>query len=266
MKQVNATVVSIVVPVCNEARQIADLMRRLQQAPLPPLMKREIIVVDDASTDGTCEFLREMPCTANLEVIFHERNRGKGAAIRTALEAARGDFVLIQDADLEYDPNDYPALLTPLAQNQANVVYGVRPDRPERGFAYYFGAKLMTTVTNLLFRAGIHDEATCYKAFRRSLLRGIKLNCKRFEFCPEVTAKVSRLGERIYEVPISYHPRTRAEGKKIRWIDGIAALWALFRYRLEPQSWFVIPAFDTAPEPGKTVQEDEPRARAAAAR
>jgi dolichol-phosphate mannosyltransferase len=192
MKQVNATVVSIVVPVCNEARQIADLMRRLQQAPLPPLMKREIIVVDDASTDGTCEFLREMPCTANLEVIFHERNRGKGAAIRTALEAARGDFVLIQDADLEYDPNDYPALLTPLAQNQANVVYGVRPDRPERGFAYYFGAKLMTTVTNLLFRAGIHDEATCYKAFRCSLLRGIRLNCERFEFCPEVTAKVRK--------------------------------------------------------------------------
>jgi glycosyltransferase involved in cell wall biosynthesis len=266
MKQIDATVVSIVVPVCNEVRQIADLMRRMQQAPLPPFMKKEIIVVDDASTDGTREFLREMPCTANLKVIFHERNRGKGAAIRTALEAARGDFVLIQDADLEYDPEDYPALLTPLAHNQANVVYGVRPDRPERGFACYFGAKVMTAVTNLLFRAGIHDEATCYKAFRRSLLRGIKLNCERFEFCPEVTAKVSRLGERIHEVPISYHPRTRAEGKKIRWIDGVAALCALFRYRLEPQSWFVIPAFDEGPGTGKTLEEDKPQARAAAAR
>jgi hypothetical protein len=117
-----------------------------------------------------------------------------------------------------------------------------------------------------LFHAGIHDEATCYKAFRRSLLRGIKLNCERFEFCPEVTAKVSRLGERIHEVPISYYPRTKAEGKKIRWIDGVAALWALFRYRLEPQSWFVIPGFDAAPETGKTVQEDKPQARAAAAR
>ena len=198
-------------------------------------------------------------------MLFHDRNRGKGAAIRTALQAARGDFVLIQDADLEYDPNDYPKLLTPLAQNQANVVYGVRPERPERGFAYYFGAKLMTAITNLLFRAGIHDEATCYKAFRRSLLSQIQLNCERFEFCPEVTAKVCRLGEKIHEVPISYTPRTAAEGKKIRLIDGFAALRALFRYRVEPLARFVIPE-PLGAEPVHELEEAKPRARAASAR
>ena len=258
------TTVSIIVPVCNEVRQIAELMRRIRQAPLPVNMKKQVIVVDDGSTDGTRKLLQELPRQSDVEILFHERNQGKGAAIRTALEAAHGDFVLIQDADLEYDPNDYPALLEPLVQDQANVVYGVRPERPERGFAYYFGAKLMTVVTNLLFRADIHDEATCYKAFRRSLLSRIRLQCERFEFCPEVTAKVCRLGEKIHEVPISYTPRTAAEGKKIRLIDGFAALRALFRYRIEPLASFVIPE-PLAAGPAQEFEQPKPRARAASA-
>ena len=146
--------------------------------------------------------------------MFHEKNYGKGAAIRTALAYARGEYVLIQDSDLEYDPQDYPKLLRPLESGVANVVYGVRPDRPERGLRFFLGAKLLTHLTNLLYRAGIHDEATCYKVVRRSLLAQLQLRCHRFEFCPEVTAKLCRMGEKIAEVPISYHPRRPWKGKR----------------------------------------------------
>src|SRR5207302_3989352 len=166
-----------------------------------------------------------------LTLVFHERNYGKAAAIRTALAYARGEYVLIQDSDLEYDPQDYPALLLPLEQRQANVVYGVRPDRPERGLRFFLGAKLLTHLTNLLYGAGIHDEATCYKVFRRSLISQIDLQCQRFEFCPEVTAKLSRMGEKIAEVPSSYMPRPSSEGKKIRHADGWLASWTWLRYR-----------------------------------
>src|SRR5271170_7349128 len=153
----------------------------------------------------------------------------------TALANARGEYVLIQDSDLEYDPQDYPALLRPLEQRQANVVYGVRPDRPERGLRFFLGAKLLTHLANLLYGAGIHDEATCYKVFRRPLLTQLHLQCRRFEFCPEVTAKLSRMGEKIAEVPISYHPRSAVEGKKIRHSDGWVAIWTLIRYRFVPR-------------------------------
>jgi dolichol-phosphate mannosyltransferase len=219
--------VSVIVPVYNEAAHVDELLRAIHASPV----KKEIIVVDDGSTDGTREKLRTMPLANDVTVVFHEKNCGKGAAIRTALQYARGEYVLIQDSDLEYDPQDYPALLRPLVQRQANVVYGVRPDRPERGLRFFLGAKLLTHLTNLLYGARIHDEATCYKVFRRSLVAQIDLECHRFEFCPEVTAKLCRMGEKIAEVPIAYAPRSTGEGKKIRHSDGWLAIWTLFRYR-----------------------------------
>ncbi|MFY9912608.1 MAG: glycosyltransferase family 2 protein [Candidatus Sulfotelmatobacter sp.] len=219
--------VSVIVPVYNEVAHVDELMQAIHASPV----KKEIIIVDDGSTDGTRDKLRSMPLTDDITVIFHEKNCGKGAAIRSALRYARGEYVLIQDSDLEYDPRDYAALLQPLQQNRANVVYGVRPDRPERGLRFFLGAKFLTHLTNLLYGAGIHDEATCYKVFRRSLISQIDLQCQRFEFCPEVTAKLCRRGEKIAEVPISYTPRSTGEGKKIRYADGWLAIWTLLRYR-----------------------------------
>ncbi len=218
---------SVIVPVYNEVAHVDELMQAIHASPV----KKEIIIVDDGSTDGTRDKLRSMPLTDDITVIFHEKNCGKGAAIRSALRYARGEYVLIQDSDLEYDPRDYAALLQPLQQNRANVVYGVRPDRPERGLRFFLGAKFLTHLTNLLYGAGIHDEATCYKVFRRSLISQIDLQCQRFEFCPEVTAKLCRRGEKIAEVPISYTPRSTGEGKKIRYADGWLAIWTLLRYR-----------------------------------
>ncbi len=226
--------VSVLVPVYNEAAHVDELLRAIHASPV----KKEIIIVDDGSTDGTREKLRTMALADDVTVVFHEKNYGKGAAIRTALAYARGEYILIQDSDLEYDPQDYAALLRPLEQGQAEVVYGVRPDRPERGLRFFLGAKLLTHLTNLLYGAGIHDEATCYKVFRRSLLAQISLQCHRFEFCPEVTAKLCRMGKPIAEVPVSYTPRSAGEGKKIRHSDGWLAIWTLLRYRFSRRaSW-----------------------------
>jgi dolichol-phosphate mannosyltransferase len=218
--------VSVIVPVYNEIAHVDELLQAIHASPV----KKEVIIVDDGSTDGTREKLQVMPLANDVTVVFHERNCGKGAAIRTALQYARGEYVLIQDSDLEYDPQDYPALLRPLEQHEANVVYGVRPDRPERGLRFFLGAKLLTHLTNLLYGAGIHDEATCYKVFRRSLISQIDLQCRRFEFCPEVTAKLCRMREKIAEVPVAYVPRSAGEGKKIRHADGWLAIWTLFRH------------------------------------
>jgi dolichol-phosphate mannosyltransferase len=223
--------VSVIVPVYNEAAHVDEILQAIHASPV----KKEIIIVDDGSTDGTREKLQALPPIDDVTVVFHERNCGKGAAIRTALSYARGEYVLIQDSDLEYDPQDYPALLRPLEEGKANVVYGVRPDRPERGLRFFLGAKLLTHLTNLLYGAGIHDEATCYKVFRRSVVARIELHCRRFEFCPEVTAKLCRLGEEIAEVPVSYNPRSAVEGKKIRHADGLLAIWTLIRYRFLPR-------------------------------
>ena len=223
--------VSVIVPVYNEAAHVDELVQAIHASPV----KKEIIIVDDGSTDGTREKLQALPPVDDVTIVFHEKNYGKGAAIRTALAYARGEYVLIQDSDLEYDPQDYPALLRPLDEGRANVVYGVRPDRPERGLRFFLGAKLLTHLTNFLYGAGIHDEATCYKVIRRSLLDRMQLQCRRFEFCPEVTAKLCRSGERIAEVPISYHPRSAVEGKKIRHSDGWQAIWTLIRYRFVPR-------------------------------
>lgn len=223
--------VSVIVPVYNEVENLDDLLRAVVASPV----KKEIIVVDDGSTDGTREKLRALPAIDELTILFHERNCGKGASIRTALAHARGEYVLIQDSDLEYDPSDYPALLAPLESGEANVVYGVRPDRPERGLRFFLGAKFLTHLTNLLYGADIHDEATCYKVLRRSVLAQMELECRRFEFCPEVTAKLCRMHEKIAEVPISYHPRSAIQGKKIRHADGWLAIWTLIRYRFLPR-------------------------------
>ncbi len=219
--------VSVIVPVYNEVAHVDELLQSIHASPV----KKEIIIVDDGSTDGTREKLQAMPLANDVTVVFHEKNYGKGAAVRTALQYARGEYILIQDSDLEYDPQDYPALLRPLVERQANVVYGVRPDRPERGLRFFLGAKLLTHLTNLLYGAGIHDEATCYKVFRRSLIAQIDLQCRRFEFCPEVTAKLCCMSEKIAEVPIAYTPRSSSEGKKIRHADGWLAIWTLLRYR-----------------------------------
>src|SRR5271168_2043406 len=223
--------VSVIVPVYNEVAHVDELLQAIHASPV----KKEIIIVDDGSSDGTREKLLAMPLADDVTMVFHERNCGKGAAIRTGLAYARGEYILIQDSDLEYDPQDYPALLRPLEQRQANVVYGVRPDRPERGLRFFLGAKLLTHLANLLYGAGIHDEATCYKVFRRSLIEQVDLQCRRFEFCPEVTAKLCRMGEKIAEVPINYAPRTAGEGKKIRHSDGWLAIWTLIRYRFTPR-------------------------------
>src|SRR5258706_15881872 len=219
--------VSVIVPVYNEAAHVDELLQAIHASPV----KKEIIIVDDGSTDGTREKLQALPPMDDLTVVFHEKNCGKGAAIRTALDYARGEYVLIQDSDLEYDPQDYAALLQPLEEGKANVVYGVRPDRPERGLRFFLGAKLLTHLANILYGAGIHDEATCYKVIRRSLIAQIDLECQRFEFCPEVTAKLSRMGEKIAEVPVAYTPRSAGEGKKIRHADGWLAIWTLLRHR-----------------------------------
>jgi dolichol-phosphate mannosyltransferase len=236
--------VSVVVPVYNEVAHLEDLLRAVLASPA----KKEIIIVDDGSTDGTREKLQNLGRMENVGIVFHEKNYGKGASIRTALNYARGEYVLIQDSDLEYDPRDYPALLRPLQEGTTNVVYGVRPDRPERGLRFFLGAKLLTHLTNFLYRAGIHDEATCYKVFRRSTLTQIQLRCRRFEFCPEVTGKLCRMGERIAEVPIHYNPRSADEGKKIRHSDGWLAIWTLIRYRFtRRRSWLLRDSRPLAP-------------------
>lgn len=237
--------VSVIVPVYNEAAHVDELLRAIHASPV----KKEIVIVDDGSTDGTRDKLRALPPSENVTVVFHERNCGKGAAIRTALAYARGEYILIQDSDLEYDPQDYPALLRPLEEGKANVVYGVRPDRPERGLRFFLGAKLLTHLTNLLYGAGIHDEATCYKVVRRSVMERVQLECHRFEFCPEVTAKLCRMGEKIAEVPISYHPRSAIEGKKIRHSDGWQAIWTLIRYRFTPRGRWLRKAADFSQAP-----------------
>ena len=227
--------VSVIVPIYNEIDHIDELLKQIKASPV----EKEIIIIDDASTDGTQEKLMDLRPASDVTVIFHRENCGKGAAIRTGLRYARGEYILIQDSDLEYDPQDYPSLLEPLQSGEANVVYGVRPDRPERGLRFFLGAKLLTHLANLLYGCGIHDEATCYKVFRRRVLSQLKLECRRFEFCPEVTAKLSRLGERIAEVPIRYTPRTTDEGKKIRHSDGWLAIWTLIRFRFPSRKDFV---------------------------
>lgn len=229
--------VSIVIPVYNEKPTLAEVLRRVLAAPLPDRCEREVIVVNDGSTDGTGAALERFR-RAHQSIVTHHstRNEGKGAALRAGIARATGDIVLVQDGDLEYDPRDYRALLQPIVDGRAAVVYGSRFANGVRGMraANWIANRILTIAANLLFDARITDEATAYKAFRADLLRGIPLECRRFEFCPEVTAKLRRLGIAIAEVPIAYHPRSVEDGKKIRYTDGFAALWTLLKFRFLP--------------------------------
>jgi len=222
---------SVVIPVYNEARTIATLIERVLKAPTD--VRKEIIVVDDASTDGTRQLLQGLT-TGEIRLVVHEVNQGKGAAIRTGVAHAIGDIVLIQDADLEYDPRDYPLLLEPILEDHADVVFGNRfHGGPHRVlyFWHYAANRGLTLLTNLLTGLNVTDMEVGYKVFRRDVLRKLTLESNRFGFEPEVTVKVARLGCRVYEVPIRYYGRTYEEGKKITWRDGIAALFHIFRYR-----------------------------------
>lgn len=223
--------VSVLIPAYNEAKTIAACLEAVYGR--NPGRDLEVIVVDDGSTDGTYEAAKAAAKPGTV-VLKHEKNSGKGMAIRTALAKATGEVVLIQDADLEYDPADYAKLLAPIEAGKAEVVYGSRhlAAGNERSYArYYYGGRLVSVFTNLLYGSSITDEPTCYKVFKTALLRSFDLRCTGFEFCPEVTAKTLLRGIPILEIPISYRPRRIEEGKKIRWYDGIEALWTLLRLR-----------------------------------
>ena len=223
---------SVVIPVYNEADTALDLVGRV----LAVDVDKEVIIVDDGSTDGTGEALASID-HADVRIIRLPRNRGKGCAVRRGIDASTGDAVIIQDADLEYDPQDYAVLLDAMREEDAKVVYGNRLHSGNKECShlrYLWGGMAVTLATNMLYSAGIHDEPTCYKLFDGDLIRGLRLRCTGFEFCPEVTAIVCRLSHRIVERPIHYDPRRMSEGKKIRWTDGIVALWTLLKYRLLP--------------------------------
>jgi glycosyltransferase involved in cell wall biosynthesis len=219
---------SIIIPVYNEVATIREVLDRVRSAPVD----KELIVVDDGSTDGTREILDRERARGTL-VILHEQNRGKGSAIRTGLARATGDYVLIQDADLEYDPADYELLLRPILRGKATVVYGSRflGEHKAMLFWHSVGNRLLTLVTNLLYDSTLTDMETCYKLFPTALIQSIPLRAQRFDFEPEVTAKILKRGYRIYEVPISYAGREIHEGKKISWRDGFPALVSLVKYR-----------------------------------
>jgi glycosyltransferase involved in cell wall biosynthesis len=221
---------SVIVPVYNECTTVAEIIRRVRAAPVPLVV--DVTVVDDASTDGTDKVLASLADPV-VRVVTHERNLGKGAAIRTALAHAHGDLVLIQDADLEYDPDDWPRLLEPILKRKAAVVYGSRftGERKNMLLLHWIGNRFLSLVTNVLYSSTLSDMETCYKLFDRRVLEGMVIVSNRFDFEPEITAKVLRRGYRIYEVPISYAGREVDEGKKITWRDGFGAVRALVKFR-----------------------------------
>jgi len=235
---------SIIIPAYNEQNTIKKIIRRINDVDLTSLdVKKEIVVVDDGSKDETPQILKNIK---GIKVYSHKKNSGKGRAIRTGIKHATGDIILIQDADLEYNPKEYPLLIKPILRNKTGVVYGSRylsslQRKKNLGFLKkvhdgqyflgYIGSRVLTLIANLLYGIHITDEATGYKVFRREVIKNINLKCEGFEFCPEVTAKIAKKGYKILEVPISYRPRKYEEGKKINWKHGIEAILVLVKYR-----------------------------------
>lgn len=223
--------VSIIIPVYNEKKTIAEILSRVHTVEVG--LEKEIIIVDDFSQDGTRQILERLH-DPNLKIFFHSKNMGKGAALHTGFSKAEGDIILIQDADLEYDPREYPKLLEPILDGRADVVYGSRfLGGPHRVlfFWHYVGNKILTTLSNILTNLNLTDIETCYKVFKKEVLASIKLRSKRFGFEPEITIKLAKLKCKIYEVPISYSGRDYSEGKKIGWKDGIAAIFHIIQYK-----------------------------------
>jgi glycosyltransferase involved in cell wall biosynthesis len=223
---------SVIVPVFNERNTLVEIVRRMRTVELPDGIELEIVVVDDGSTDGTRDVLRQLG-DSTVRVVTHHTNQGKGAAVRTGFAHASGDYVLIQDADLEYDPDDWPRLVNPVLRGKARVVYGSRftGERRNMLFLHWVGNRFLSLATNVLYNTTLSDMETCYKLIDRALLADIELRSERFDIEPEITAKLLKRGVRIYEVPISYTGREFAEGKKITWRDGVTALVALIKYR-----------------------------------
>ncbi|MCX8037468.1 MAG: glycosyltransferase family 2 protein [Candidatus Sumerlaeia bacterium] len=223
---------SIVIPVYNERATIEEILRRVAASPL----EKEIIVVDDCSTDGTREWLLQEHQRLGIRLILHEKNKGKGAALRTGFQAAEGDIVIVQDADLEYDPQEYPKLIEPIVSGRADVVYGSRFLGSEAHrvlyFWHYVGNRFLTLLSNMFTNLNLSDMETGYKVFRRQLIQSIRIRENRFGFEPEITARIARKKARIYEVGISYSGREYKEGKKITWRDGLWAIWCIVRYSL----------------------------------
>ena len=221
---------SVVIPVYNEVKTIQEIIRRVQETGLAD----EILVVDDGSTDGSRELLAEISQTGAVKVIYHERNQGKGKAVRTGIENASGDLIIVQDADLEYDPREYPNLLRPIQEGIADVVYGSRflgAGRRPVLFWNMVANKILTLVTNILYNNILTDMETGYKLFRRQIVQNMTLHARGFEFEPEFTAKILKSKVRVYEVPITFNPRDYAEGKKIKMKDAFIAMWTLIKYR-----------------------------------
>ncbi|MFC1517575.1 glycosyltransferase family 2 protein [Candidatus Margulisiibacteriota bacterium] len=222
---------SVLMPVYNEKPTLKTIVERVKQVPIP----KEIILVDDCSTDGSREILKELETSNDpeLKIYYHQKNLGKGGAIRTGIEKAAGDYVIIQDADLEYDPNDYLELVKALEENNADVVYGSRflGTCKNMSFSHLFGNKLLTFLANLLYGAKLTDMETCYKLWKTALIKNIKFKANRFNFEPEITAKMLKKKIKILEVPITYDAREFDQGKKISWKDGFSAIWALIKYR-----------------------------------
>jgi len=240
-------IISIIMPIYNEFRTLPQVLDRVLAAPLPEGCTKEIVIVDDGSTDGTADLLKNY---TGLTVCHQSvLNLGKGTAIRIGLKIAKGDIAVIQDGDLEYDPNDYIRILKPIVEGKADVVYGSRflETRPGMAWKNRLANRILTAAANVLYGARITDEATAYKAFRMSCLGRISLSCRRFEFCPEVTAKLCRAGYAIQEVPISYNARGIADGKKIRARDGFEALWTLLRFRFVAARTVYCPTVSESP-------------------
>jgi glycosyltransferase involved in cell wall biosynthesis len=231
-------ILSVIIPVYNETETLEALIDKVRSVDLSGLhLLREIVVVDDCSQDGTLEVAKRLDREGKIRLIGHSQNQGKGAALHTGFQEARGDIFLIQDADLEYDPEEYPKLLRPILDGKADVVFGSRfmGGEPHRVlyFWHYVGNRFLTLLSNMMTNLNLTDMETCYKVFRAEVLKSIALEEKRFGFEPEVTAKIARSGCRIYEVGISYTGRTYSEGKKISWKDGLRALWCIIKYRIK---------------------------------